>query len=90
MSARTDGNNTEGVLGRALLAVRTDPNRFWMILSGNAEVAFRSTTATTTPVVDLPTPAAVGASTNASDGATGPPTVNDDASTSGQKRKACP
>jgi hypothetical protein len=28
------------VLGRALLAVRTDPNRFWMLLSGNAEVAF--------------------------------------------------
>jgi hypothetical protein len=28
------------VLGRALLAVRTDPNRFWMILSENAEVAF--------------------------------------------------
>jgi hypothetical protein len=27
------------VLGRALLAVRTDPNRFWMLLSGNAEVA---------------------------------------------------
>jgi hypothetical protein len=28
------------VLGRALVAVRTDPNRFWMLLSGNAEVAF--------------------------------------------------
>jgi hypothetical protein len=28
------------VLGRALLSVRTDPNRFWMLLSGNAEVAF--------------------------------------------------
>jgi hypothetical protein len=30
------------VLGRALLAVqvRTDPNRFWMLLSGNADVAF--------------------------------------------------
>jgi hypothetical protein len=28
------------VLGRALLAVRTDPNRFWRLLSGNAEVAF--------------------------------------------------
>jgi hypothetical protein len=24
------------VLGRALLAVRTDPNRFWMLLAGNA------------------------------------------------------
>jgi hypothetical protein len=28
------------VLGRALLAVRNDPNRFWMLLSGNAEDAF--------------------------------------------------
>jgi hypothetical protein len=28
------------VLGRALLAVRTDPNRFWMLLSENAEVVF--------------------------------------------------
>jgi hypothetical protein len=34
------------VLGRALVAVRTDPNRFWMILSGNAEVAFPYITAT--------------------------------------------
>jgi hypothetical protein len=32
------------VLGRALLAVRTDPNRVWMLLSGNAEVAFPSGT----------------------------------------------
>jgi hypothetical protein len=39
------------VLGRALLAVRTDPHRFWMLLSGNAEVAFLSTTA------NFPTPA---------------------------------
>jgi hypothetical protein len=29
------------VLGRALLAVRTDPNRFWMLLSRNPDVAFR-------------------------------------------------
>jgi hypothetical protein len=28
------------VLGRALLAARTDANRFWMLLSGNAKVAF--------------------------------------------------
>jgi hypothetical protein len=31
------------VLGRALFAVRTDPNRLWMLLSGNAEIAFPST-----------------------------------------------
>jgi hypothetical protein len=37
------------VLGRALLSARTDPNRFWILLSGNPEVAFQSTTATTTP-----------------------------------------
>jgi hypothetical protein len=43
------------VLGRALLAVRADPNRVWMILSGNAEVAFPSMTATTTPALTLPT-----------------------------------
>jgi hypothetical protein len=32
------------VLGRALLSVRSDANCFWMLLSGNAEVAFSSTT----------------------------------------------
>jgi hypothetical protein len=32
------------VLGRALLSARTDANRFWMLLSGNSEVAFPSTT----------------------------------------------
>jgi hypothetical protein len=89
------------VLGEALLAVRTDANRFWMLLSGNPEVAFPSTTATTTPAANLPTPATVGASGNASTSANaatgaanpiaiGPPTVKDAASTSGQKRKACP
>jgi hypothetical protein len=34
------------VLGRALLAVRTDPNRFWMLLSGNAEIAYPLRTTT--------------------------------------------
>jgi hypothetical protein len=36
------------VVGRALLAVRTDPNRFWMLLSGNAEIVALSSTTTTT------------------------------------------
>jgi hypothetical protein len=36
------------VLGRALLAVRTDPNRIWMLLSGNTEVAFPSSTSIAT------------------------------------------
>jgi hypothetical protein len=45
------------VLGRALLAVRTDTNSLWMLLSGNPEVAFPQTIATTTPATNLPTPA---------------------------------
>jgi hypothetical protein len=39
------------VLGRALLAARTDPNRFWKLLSGNPEVAFPSV------IASLPAPA---------------------------------
>jgi hypothetical protein len=50
------------VLGRALLAVQTDLNRFWMLLSGNTEVAFPSTTATTAPTASLPTLAAAATS----------------------------
>jgi hypothetical protein len=46
------------VLGRALLAVRTDPNRFWMLLSGNLEVAFPTITATMTAATNLPTSSA--------------------------------
>jgi hypothetical protein len=47
------------------------------------------------PVANLPTPATVGASVIAATGAayidaTGPPAVNDAASASGRKRKACP
>jgi hypothetical protein len=45
------------VLGRALLSARTDANRFWMLLSGNAEVAFPSRT-TAAPAARLTTPAA--------------------------------
>jgi hypothetical protein len=73
------------VLGRALLAVRTDPNRFWMLLSGNPEVALLSTTATTTPTANLPTPAAAAATSNA---ATGNPTDNVAMPTVCKKRKA--
>jgi hypothetical protein len=57
------------VLGQALVAVRSDPNRFWMILSGNAEIAFPSTTANLrTPATTATAPsnaAAVAASTGA-------------------------
>jgi hypothetical protein len=51
------------LLGRALLADRTDPNCFWMLLSRNPEVAFLSTTATTTPAASLPKPAVTAAVT---------------------------
>jgi hypothetical protein len=86
------------VLGRGLLTVRTDPNRFWMLLSGNAEVAFPSsttTTTTTTPAANLPTPATVGASANAATVAANHVTTHRPASNvavlaSGQKRKVCP
>jgi hypothetical protein len=83
------------VLRQALLAVRTDPNRLWMLLSGNAEVAFPSTTTTTTPAANLPTPAtastfgATGGATNPV--ATGAPPANIAALASGRlKRKMCP
>jgi hypothetical protein len=55
------------VLGRALLAVCTDANSFWMLLSGNTEVAFRSTNATTTLAASLPTPAIAAAALNTAD-----------------------
>jgi hypothetical protein len=47
------------VLGRALLAARTDPNRFWMLLSGNAGIAFPLTSA------NLSSPATVATTSNA-------------------------
>jgi hypothetical protein len=53
------------VLGRALLATRTDANSLWMLLSRNPEVSFPSTNTTTTPVANLPMPAtAVAAATS--------------------------
>jgi hypothetical protein len=83
------------VLGRALLAVRTDPNRFWMLLSGNAEVAFPSTTATTTAAASLPAPANAVATESvapvvATASASASIASSVVASTAGQKRKACP
>jgi hypothetical protein len=81
------------VLGRALFAVRTDPNRCWMLLSGNAEVAFPSTTATTTAAASLPTPATAVATKNVAPivaTASGTAASSFVASATGQKRKACP
>jgi hypothetical protein len=80
------------VLGRALLSARTDANSFWMLLSGNAEVAFPSTTAT----ASLPSPATTRAAISnvapilATPVATGPPVANGATPNVGQKRKALP
>jgi hypothetical protein len=55
------------VLGRALLAVRSDANRFWMLLSGNAELAFPSTAATIATIAaaaSLPAPGIAAATSN--------------------------
>jgi hypothetical protein len=85
----------EKVLGRALLAVRTDPNHFWMLLSGNSEVAFPSTTVTTTVAASLPAPANAAATENIAPVAVNA-TVSATAASSavasdtGQKRKAWP
>jgi hypothetical protein len=56
------------VLGKALVSARTDPNSFWMLLSGNAEIASSSNTTTITAAANLPTPTPVvttAATTNA-------------------------
>jgi hypothetical protein len=42
------------VLGKELLAARTDANRFWMLFSGNAEVVFLSDTTTIAVAANLP------------------------------------
>jgi hypothetical protein len=75
------------VMGRALLSACTDVNSFWMLLSGNAEVAFPSAAAS------LPTPATVAATENVAPVvATASITTASSfvASTTGEKRKACP
>jgi hypothetical protein len=79
------------VLERALLSTRTNANSFWMLLSGNAEVAFPSTTPTAT--LPTPTTAAAAATSNvapivATPAATGAPTIYGATPTVGQKRKA--
>jgi hypothetical protein len=54
------------VPGRALLASRTDANIFWMLLSGNAEVAFpsRTTTIAVPVAANLSTPAITAAASS--------------------------
>jgi hypothetical protein len=53
------------VLGRALLSARTNTNRLWMLLSGNAEVAFPSSTTTIAAAANLPTPTTADATSTA-------------------------
>jgi hypothetical protein len=92
------------VLERALLAIRTDANSFWMLLSGNPEVAFPSTTATTTPAANPPTPttadttstanaaavAAISPTTGAASTLSVSAVANVATPTACQKRKTCP
>jgi hypothetical protein len=52
------------VLGRALLATRTNPNRMWMLLSGNPDLALPFMTAATTVSPNLPTPTTAAATSN--------------------------
>jgi hypothetical protein len=53
------------ILGRALLAVRTYPNRVWMLLSENPEVAFLSKITTIAAPASLPMPTTATATSNA-------------------------
>jgi hypothetical protein len=52
------------IMGRALLSARKDANSFWMLLSGNAEVAFPSRTTTIAAAASLPIPAAAAPTAN--------------------------
>jgi hypothetical protein len=84
------------VLGRALLAARTDANSFWMLLSGNAEVIFPSTAGTTTAAASLPaaTSATAAATSNVAPVVATTASITATSSVvapaSGQKRKARP
>jgi hypothetical protein len=64
-----------GVLGRALLAARSDANSFWMLLSGNAEVAFPSRTTTIEVAASLPTSTTDAAITNVAAAVTATTTI---------------
>jgi hypothetical protein len=74
------------VLGAALFATRSDANSFWMLLSGNAEIAFPLTTvATSLPTAATPVNVAPVVATGSATAAS-----NIVAPAAGQKRKACP
>jgi hypothetical protein len=84
------------VLGRALRAVRTDANCFWMLLSGNAEVAFLSRTTTIAAAAANIPASATAAATSTENVPSVPATASTAAASNvvapaaGQRRKACP
>jgi hypothetical protein len=80
------------VLGQALLAARTNANSFWMLLSGNPEVAFLSTIAATTPAANLLAPATATTTVNIATAtrAASSAATNDATPTACLKRKARP
>jgi hypothetical protein len=57
------------MLGLALLSARNDSNSFWMLLSGNADVAFPSNSTAIAAATSLPTPATAVADTSTTQGA---------------------
>jgi hypothetical protein len=59
------------VLGRALRAARADAIGFWMLLIGNADIAFPSRTTTIAAAANLPTPATTTGTSTANDAAVG-------------------
>jgi hypothetical protein len=59
------------LLGRALVSVRTDAIGFWMLLIGNADIAFPSRTTTIAAAANLPTPATTTGTSTANDAAVG-------------------
>jgi hypothetical protein len=65
------------VLGRALLSARNDANKFWMLVSGNAEVAFPSRTTTIAAAANLPTPVAATVTSIANVAAISAPVISD-------------
>jgi hypothetical protein len=66
------------VLGRALVSARTDANIIWILLSGNAEVAFPSTTASVAAAGNLTTAATAAATSTGSVAATASTTTATD------------
>jgi hypothetical protein len=79
------------VLGRALHATRTNPNHFWMLLSGNAEIALPSRTTTIAAAATSPASVAAAATVVATTAsATSASNMVASASAAVRKRKSRP